>query len=66
MLITLMLLSVVNFKSQSLRKININYKEMSDYLNYKVSKKTALIGKIQTPQVNVSSSVAESWENWEF
>ena len=47
-------------------KGSLTYKEMSDYLNYQVSKKTALSGKIQTPQVNVSSSVANSWENWSF
>ena len=47
-------------------KGDINYKEISDYLKYQVSKKTALSGKIQTPQVNVSSSVANSWGSWKF
>ena len=47
-------------------KGNVSYKEMSDYLNYQVSKKTALSGKIQTPQLNVSSSVGSSWESWSF
>ena len=47
-------------------KGDITYKEMADYLNYNVKKETGLSGKIQTPQVNGSSSVATSWQNWSF
>ncbi len=47
-------------------KGSLTYKELADYLEYNVKKETGLSGKIQTPQVNVSSAVAESWESWEF
>ena len=47
-------------------KGSITYKELADYLEYNVKKETGLSGKIQTPQVNVSSSVADSWGNWSF
>ena len=44
----------------------IGYKEMGDYLNYNVKKETAILGKVQTPQLNVSSSVSNSWTSWKF
>ena len=47
-------------------KGDVTYKEMADYLNYNVKKETGLSGKIQTPQVNGSSAVADSWESWSF
>ena len=47
-------------------KGSLTYKELADYLEYNVKKETGLSGKIQTPQVNVSSSLADSWGSWEF
>ena len=44
----------------------VNYKDLSDYLDYQVRKETALIGKVQTPKVNVSPSVKEQWKYWSF
>ena len=47
-------------------KGNVSYKDMADYLNYNVKKQTGLSGKIQTPQVNGSKSVSNSWAGWTF
>ena len=47
-------------------KGSLTYKELADYLEYNVKKESGLSGKIQTPQVNVSSSVANSWGSWSF
>ena len=41
-----------------------NLKEISDYLYNEVRKESALSGKIQTPQVQSSSSVGKDWESW--
>ena len=42
----------------------VNYKDLSDYLDYQVRKETALIGKVQTPKVNVSPSAKDQWKYW--
>ena len=44
----------------------VNYKDLSDYLDYQVRKETALIGKVQTPKVNVSPSAKDQWKYWSF
>ena len=44
----------------------VNYKDLSDYLDYQVRKETAIIGKVQTPKVNVSPSARDQWEYWSF
>jgi hypothetical protein len=41
-----------------------NLKEISDYLYNEVRKESALSGKIQTPQIQSSSSVGKNWESW--
>lgn len=45
-------------------KGEINYKEFANYIINSVKKETALSGKIQTPQVNFSPAVEETWINW--
>lgn len=44
----------------------VNYKDLSDYLDYQVRKETAIIGKVQTPKVNVSPSARDQWKYWSF
>ena len=44
----------------------VNYKDLSDYLDYQVRKETAIIGKVQTPKVNVSPSARDQWKYWTF
>lgn len=44
----------------------VNYKDLSDYLDYQVRKETAIIGKVQTPKVNVSPSARDQWKTWSF
>ena len=44
----------------------VNYKDLSDYLDYQVRKQTAIIGKVQTPKVNVSPSARDQWKYWTF
>jgi len=44
----------------------VNYKDLSDYLDYQVRKETAIIGKVQTPKVNVSPSARDQWKFWSF
>ena len=41
-----------------------NLKQLSDYVYSSVRKESALSGKIQTPQVQSSSSVGKDWESW--
>lgn len=43
-----------------------NYKELADYVIQNVLKETALISKKQTPQVNTSNSVKNTWMNWKL
>lgn len=45
-------------------KGQVSYKELSEYLKTNVVKETLLSGKEQTPQVQVSPSVANDWETW--
>jgi len=47
-------------------KGDISYKELANYIIDSVRKESALKGKIQTPQLNYSSDVINSWENWTF
>ena len=47
-------------------KGNISYKELSDFIIENVKKETALSGKIQTPQVSVSSNVENVWSSWKI
>lgn len=41
-----------------------NLKQLSDFIYSSVRKESALSGKIQTPQVQSSSSVGKDWESW--
>jgi len=45
-------------------KGDISYKDFANYIINNVKKETALNGKIQTPQLNFSPSVEETWTNW--
>lgn len=45
-------------------KGDITYKELANKLINSVKKETALSGKVQTPQVNISNSLDAAWENW--
>ncbi len=45
-------------------KGDINYKDFANYIINNVKKETALSGKIQTPQLNFSPTVEETWTNW--
>ena len=47
-------------------KGNITYKELANALITNVKKETALSGKVQTPQVNSSSTVEGAWETWKI
>ncbi len=47
-------------------KGNISYKELANALISNVKKETALIGKVQTPQVNASTDVDVKWETWKI
>jgi WD40 repeat protein len=46
-------------------KGEISYKELTDYVSQQVSVKSVMINnKEQTPQVNISPAVEETWQNW--
>ncbi|GEM_PF-636341 len=45
-------------------KGNISYKDLASSIISNVKKETALGGKVQTPQINISNSVDGIWENW--
>ncbi len=45
-------------------KGDITYSQLADYVTQNVKKETALNGKIQTPQVIYSTSVADKWIGW--
>ena len=47
-------------------KGSLNYKTLSEYLNYNVKKETGLNGKIQTPSVIGSNAVSGIWGSWKF
>lgn len=47
-------------------KGDANYEQLSNYIIQNVSKETGLIGKIQTPQVNVSPQVKNEWKIWKL
>jgi hypothetical protein len=43
-----------------------DFNELSKYIINSVSKKAGLNGKIQTPEVNVSSEVDDKWKLWKL
>jgi uncharacterized protein YgiM (DUF1202 family) len=45
---------------------NIKYDDLSSYLIRSVSKETGLNGIIQTPEVNASQKVADTWQDWKL
>ncbi|MBQ9474729.1 MAG: hypothetical protein IJU69_00535 [Bacteroidales bacterium] len=45
-------------------KGDVNYQELSEYLQSNVLQKSSVLGKIQTPSVIPSSAVGESWKQW--
>lgn len=46
---------------------NITYKELSDYITEIVDLRSVMINnQRQTPQTNVSSTIKDSWQEWEF
>lgn len=47
-------------------KGNVNYKDLAEYLDYKIRKETAIIGKVQTPKVIGSRSATDQWKYWSF
>jgi hypothetical protein len=47
-------------------KGDISYKELADYIIENVKKETALNGKNQTPQLNYSPNIENSWTNWKI
>ncbi len=47
-------------------KGNIDYDALSQYLIHAVRKETGLNGIVQTPEVNFSQKVADSWMEWEL
>jgi predicted helicase len=45
----------------------LTYKELSEYLDQKLSINSIKINnKEQNPQTNISPNVKSSWENWKF
>jgi parvulin-like peptidyl-prolyl isomerase len=47
-------------------KGDVTYGQLGNYITETVKKETALRGKIQTPQVNYSAGVANSWSGWKM
>ena len=47
-------------------KGEVTYKELSDYVLKEVSRRSAIRGEEQTPKVNVSYEILESWKKWTF
>jgi hypothetical protein len=43
---------------------NIRYDDLGSYLIRSVQKETGLNGIVQTPEVNASEKVADSWQSW--
>lgn len=43
---------------------NLRYDELGSYLIRSVQKETGLNGIVQTPEVNASEKVADSWQSW--
>ena len=43
---------------------NVRYDDLGSYLIRSVQKETGLNGIVQTPEVNASEKVAESWQSW--
>jgi len=47
-------------------KGDISYKSLADYVIESVTKESALNGKVQTPQLNYSQSVENTWLSWKL
>ena len=45
---------------------NVKYEELGSYLIRTVQKEAGLNGVLQTPEVNVSPKVSETWQNWKL
>ena len=45
---------------------NIRYDDLGSYLIRSVQKETGLNGIVQTPEVNMSQKVADSWQSWKL
>jgi hypothetical protein len=45
---------------------NVRYDDLGSYLVRSVQKETGLNGIVQTPEVNVSEKVADSWQSWKM
>ena len=45
---------------------NITYGELSEYIKKEVNRKSVIYGNSQTPQVNVSHNLQDSWKGWTF
>ena len=43
---------------------NVSYDDLGSYLIRSVQKETGLNGIVQTPEVNASEKVADSWQSW--
>ena len=47
-------------------KGDVNYEQLSKYIIQNVSKETGLIGRIQTPQLDISPQVENEWKYWKL
>ena len=45
---------------------NVKYEELSSYLIRSVQKEAGLNGIVQTPEVNASPKVAQTWQSWKL
>ncbi len=45
---------------------NVRYDDLGSYLIRSVQKETGLNGIVQTPEVNASEKVADSWQSWKL
>ena len=45
---------------------NVRYDDLSSYLIHSVQKETGLNGIVQTPEVNTSHEVEETWQSWKL
>jgi len=47
-------------------KGDVTYGELSDYIKKEVGRRSVINGEAQTPSVNVSMKISESWQDWTF
>ncbi len=47
-------------------KGDVTYKELGDYINSEVTKRSVVSGKEQSPKVNVGTSIVNEWGGWKF